>query len=398
MIVRLYPFVAFAGLLVAQQSDVDQAWKLASAGRQSEAIQLLNGVVQKNPRDADARLLLGSLFTEAGDRSQAITQLEAAVQLRPRSAEAENALGEAYNAFGDAKAARNPFERAIALNPRFAPAQLNLGMVLVSAGEFAAAATHLDQAIALLSNGEDAAYAHYLRAKVYTASNDLRKATAQLEKAVTLRVDFREAWSDLADARKALQDDPGTLAALKRNAELAPGDAKAQYRLGAEYLSQGNSHQAVEYLAAANRLDPSDQPALSALVIALRRDGKAEESDKAKQQLTELIRHKQAADQTRISAIQLNDEGAKLQKDGDFHGAADKYRQALDLYPENVTVRVNYAVALLRLANWTEGLNQLHDALTRDPGNAKIKAALADALAQAPSDLRPKWAEDPQRK
>src|SRR6202012_5014060 len=115
-----------------------------------------------------------------------------------------------------------------------------------------------------------------------------------------LRADFRETWSELAEARKALQDDSGALAAFKRNAELSPDDAKAQYRLGAEYLAQSNAHLAVQYLATANHLDPSDQPALSALVIALRRDGRADESDRAKQQLAELIRRKQAADQTRI--------------------------------------------------------------------------------------------------
>ena len=69
----------------------------------------------------------------------------------------------------------------------------------------------------------------------------------------------------------------------------------------------------------------------------------------------------------------------------------EKYRQALELSPEHVGIRVNYAVALLRLGQWTEGLTQLHEALLRDPENAKIKAALKDAMAQAPPGTAPKW-------
>jgi predicted Zn-dependent protease len=44
---------------------------------------------------------------------------------------------------------------------------------------------------------------------------------------------------------------------------------------------------------------------------------------------------------------------------------------------------VNVAVALLKLGNWEEGISQMREALRREPGNAKIQKALADALAQA---------------
>jgi hypothetical protein len=52
---------------------------------------------------------------------------------------------------------------------------------------------------------------------------------------------------------------------------------------------------------------------------------------------------------------------------------------------------VNYAVALLRLGEWTAGLDELHGALQRDPENAHIRALLTDALAQAPPNAVPKW-------
>jgi predicted Zn-dependent protease len=46
-------------------------------------------------------------------------------------------------------------------------------------------------------------------------------------------------------------------------------------------------------------------------------------------------------------------------------------------------MRVNLAVALLKLGNWQEGIAQMRDALRREPGNTQVQKALEDALAQA---------------
>ncbi len=94
--------------------------------------------------------------------------------------------------------------------------------------------------------------------------------------------------------------------------------------------------------------------------------------------------------------MRLNNEGAAAEKSGDLRTALAKYREASQLYPEHVGIRVNYAVALLRLGQWTTGLDELHEALLRDPENQKIKATLKDALVQAPPNVAPKWKQDVQ--
>lgn len=329
-------------------------------------------------------MLLGSILQEEGDRTGSIAQLTEAVRQRPRSAEAQNALGEAYNTFGDSKSARGPFEKAVALNPRFATAQVNLGLVLLEAGELESAAAHLDRAIELLGRQEDAAYAHYLRAKVCTAQSEVKKAAAHLQEAVALRPDFPEAWSDLGQARKTLLDDAGALAAFERAVTLAPDDSVAQTRLGSEYLSQGQAHQAVEHLEQAARLDPNDQSILYQLQRALRADGQDAQAAAIKQKLAELLRNKDKRDQNAVTGIELNNQGADLEKAGDVRGALQKYQAALDLLPDHVGIRVNLAVALLRLGQWKEGLAELQEAVRREPNNAVLRAALDDALTQAP--------------
>lgn len=389
---RLFIAVACAGFLLAQTSPgpahrapVEDAWDLLAKGNRQEAIRLLHDIIRTHPGDADARLLLGSVLSEDGDRSESIAQLSEAVRLRPRSAEAHNALGEAYSNFAETKEARAEFEKAVAVDPRFAQAQVNLGLILLEAGEARAAAEHLDRAIQVLGETPDAAYPRYLRAKVYMEQNQVDKAAAQLKDAVSLRPDFAEAWSDLGQARKTLLDDAGALAAFERAVELQPQDDVAQYRLGAEYLEQGNTHFAVVHLRKAFSLNPENQSTLYSLQLALREDGQPEQAAAVKQKLEQLLRQRDTASQNALRAVQLNNQGTELQKAGNLRGALEKYRAALGLYPEHVGIRVNYAVALLRLGLWSEGISELREAVRREPDNPVLKQALADALAQAPA-------------
>jgi tetratricopeptide (TPR) repeat protein len=266
------------------------------------------------------------------------------------------------------------------------------GKALLEASKPDEAAAYLDRALKLLGHRQAAAYPFYLRAKVYSHDNQVQQAAAALEESVAIDPALAEAWSDLGMARKLLLNDQGALAAFQHAARLDPDDAVAQYRLGAEYLRQDKPGAAVGPLREAYRLNPEDQSTLNSLQIALRQSGKRDEADKVKAQLAEVLRKRDQFSQDALKAVRINNEGAALEKAGDLRAALDKYRQALQLYPQHVGIRVNYAVALLRLGQWSEGLTELHEALNRDPGNARIKAALDDALAQAPRNLLPDWA------
>lgn len=263
---------------------------------------------------------------------------------------------------------------------------------LLEVSKPAEAAAYLDRALKLLGHQQAAAYPLYLRAKVYSADNQTQRAAAALEESVALDPSLAEAWSDLGMVRKLLRNDRGALAAFQHAVHLDADDAVAQYRLGAEYLRQDKPADAVGPLQEAYRVNPEDQSTLNSLQIALRRSGRNQEAEKIKAQLAEVLRKRDQFSQDALRAVRINNEGAALQKTGDLRAALEKYREALGLYPEHVGIRVNYAVALLRLGQWTEGLTELHEALNRDPGNGRIKAVLDDALAQAPRDLLPGWA------
>jgi protein O-GlcNAc transferase len=362
---------------MAQKPAVETAWQLVAQGKRDQAVSLLRDLIQADPRNADARLLLGSILMESGQRSESIEQLREGVRLRPKSAEAHNALGEAYIAFGETAGARPEFERAVELDPRHAQAHVNLAAILMEQGE---------QRIRMIRPSAirrkpDAAIP--TRAKIYSEERDAAKAAAELQQAVELRPDFAEAWSDLGEARKSLSDGNGALAAFRRAVALRPEDPVARVRLGSQLLDTGAAHEAVVHLDEAVRLDPKNQSALNALQRALRQDGQVERAGAATKKLAELLRARDEADQKLVVALETNNRGAELQKAGDVRAALEKYRAAVDLLPDHIGMRLNLAVALLKLGNWQEGVSQMREALRREPGNAQVQKALDEALAQA---------------
>ena len=58
------------------RAPVEIAWDLVAKGKSGEAVALLQETVKKDPRNADARPLLGSILMEAGERNESISELQ----------------------------------------------------------------------------------------------------------------------------------------------------------------------------------------------------------------------------------------------------------------------------------------------------------------------------------
>lgn len=384
---RFLAVSALTGLLAAQPGPLDPAWDLLAKGDRDGALRVVQKAIANRPRDGEARLLLGSILSDAGRVSEAIIELKEAVRLLPRSPLALNALGEAYNSAGDLKSARTFFEKAILFDAKFAQGHVNLGSVLAQLGENGRAAEHLDRALALLGSTADASYAQYLRAKIYTEQKEPDKAASMLKKAVWIQPGFAEAWSDLGQAQKALLDDDAAFGSFQRSVELNPDNAISQYRLGAEYLRKGKAHDAVTHLQASYRIDSENQSTLYSLQMALRQDGQIEEARRVKEKLAEVLRAIDTESQNAFLALRLNNEGAALEKSGNLSAAVAKYRSAVAADRAHSGYQLNLAVALLRLGQWQEGLAELREEVRRNPGDVPAETALRDALEQAPVEF-----------
>ena len=382
-LVRLLAVLVCTELLVAGQSSLGKARDLVSKGSLKEAEVMLRQIIAADPNEADARMLLGEALALEGVRGESIAQLAEAVRLRPNSANAHNELGVALSRFVEIKAAREEFEKALELDANLAEAHVNLSLILAQAGEFGPAGEHLDRAIELQRNRRAAAYAHYLRAKVWGAQDQIQKSIAELQKAVQLRPDYAEAWSDLGGMRRLALDRVGAVQALERAVALKPDDALAQYRLGQLYLQGGQALKAVEHLKQALSYTPDDRATLYNLMLALRKTGQLEEAKPIEKRMVELQHQSARASEVGLAAAGLNSEGIQLEQSGNLPAALNKYRAALDLDPTGFGFRLNYALALCRLGRWQDGVVELREVLRDDPDNADAAKALYIASEQA---------------
>ena len=211
MVVGLIVVLACSELLAQGQSSLERARKLVSVGSFDKAEAMLRQTIAADPSNIDARVLLGKTLALQGVRGEAIEQLAEAVRLNPSSATAHNEFGMVLSRFVEVRAARQEFERALELDPGLAEAHVNLSLVLAQAGELAAAGDHLDRAIELQGNHPEAAYAHYLRAKIWAAQDQIDKAMDEFQRAVHLRPDYAEAWSDLGGMRRLALENAGAM-------------------------------------------------------------------------------------------------------------------------------------------------------------------------------------------
>jgi len=383
MVVGLTVVLACSELLAQGQSSLERARELVSIGSFDKAEAMLRQTIAADPNNIDARVLLGTTLALRGVRGEAIEQLAEAVRLNPSSANARNEFGMVLSRFVEVRAARQEFERALELDPGLAEAHVNLSLVLAQAGELAAAGDHLDRAIELQGNHPKAAYAHYLRAKIWAAQDQTDKAMVEFQTAVHLRPNYAEAWSDLGGMRRLALDNAGAIGALQRAVALKPDDALAQYRLGQLYLQGGQAFKAVQHLKQALFYTPNDRATLYNLMLALRKAGRSEEARPIERRMAELQHQSDRASEVGFTASDLNSEGIQLERLGDIRAALAKYRAALDLDPTGFGFRLNYALALCRLGRWQDGIVELREVLRLDPDNADAAKALYIAVDKA---------------
>jgi len=91
--------------------DYTTAVKAIDAGRFAEAIPLLEGVVARDGRNADAYNWLGYAVRRSGDPTRAIPIYQKALDIDPKHRGAHEYIGEAYLILGDVASARRHLKR-----------------------------------------------------------------------------------------------------------------------------------------------------------------------------------------------------------------------------------------------------------------------------------------------
>lgn len=126
---------------------------LIQAGKPKAALERTEALIEKSPRDVQARFVRSVLLAELGQTQEAITTLEALTQEFPELPEPHNNLGVLLAARGQYELARAALERALMAEPSYLTAHENLGDLYVAmAAQAYRQATQLDPKSAKLQS------------------------------------------------------------------------------------------------------------------------------------------------------------------------------------------------------------------------------------------------------
>jgi arylsulfatase A-like enzyme/Flp pilus assembly protein TadD len=182
--------IEVSNLLHDAMFDVEDA-------RYQEAIPLLERVLKEQPEMPIAEMQLGIAEARLKSYEKALVLLQKAVQLLPDSGMGHYELGLALFETGDWKAAAPQFEAAAARAPRWADAHFSLAAVYARIDRVPDAMTELDTTLTL---SPDHYRANLLRGRILFLQGNPTLALGNLEKAVQVQPDSREAHLFLADA------------------------------------------------------------------------------------------------------------------------------------------------------------------------------------------------------
>jgi tetratricopeptide (TPR) repeat protein len=266
-----------------------RAQALARAGKTTEAMAVLNEIVRRIPKHADALHHLGVLSLQSGKAELAVGYLRRAAAAAPSSALIQTHLGAALRRHGDLEAAVKHHRHAIRLDPALAAAHGNLGNAL------------RDQGIR-------------------------DEAESCFREALRLQPSFLDAQLNLGLLLVDLERNAEAEAALRAVVERAPKHVKALFELGNLLRRQHRYNEAREAYEAVLAVNPADAPTLINLAATLQASGRVHE--------TPALFQRALAVAPNLPEVHVG-LGGVLHLEGRTAEAEAAYRHAISLAPNN---------------------------------------------------------------
>ena len=319
------------------------AWQNLQAGQWQQAEQIYQQVLDVDPHQLDALLLLGVIAYQTGRSQQAVDYLQTALRVKPDFAEALNYLGMALQAQGRVAEAVQCYEQALRVRPDFAEAHNNLAIVLRRQGKLAEAVDHLQHTLRLMPASAEG---HYNLGNILREQGRLAEAAACFQEAVRLRPDFAPAHNNLGIALEELGKLGAAAASFAQALRLRPDFAEAHNNLGNVLRQLGRLDQAAASLEQALRLAPEDALAHNNLGNVWLADDKLAEAAACFEDALR-IRPDYADAHYNLSIV--------LQHQGRFAEALVRLEQALSLRPDFAEAHYNRSMLRLLLGDYEHG-------------------------------------------
>jgi tetratricopeptide (TPR) repeat protein len=364
----------------------------AKTGRIRDAVLEAQDIIKRDPKNVEARRLLGRIYLrslgdmQAGTQSEnilklAIEQYENIVRLQPDSVEDHLVLGRLYRLGEDRLKAEKEFQTAVKLQPSSEEAVTTLAILYTDEGDFTRALNVLEA----IPDKERTSKVYSTLGFTYEQKKDYKKAISNYSKAVDQDSDNLDALRGLA---QNLLNDGQTAAALEKYKQIVdadPQDAQTYMRIAEIYRKDGKFDQALDMLKKAQAVVPDSLELPYNMAVIYEGLGRYED---AIQTLTTLIQRNQRAEgvyspgERNNMAIFLERLGTIYREDKKPQQAVETFRKMAALGDESASRGYQQMIDTYRdNRQWKEATDVAEEAAKKLPNDRGLKMILASQEA-----------------
>jgi len=360
----------------------------AKTGRIRDAVTEAEEIIKRDPKNLDARRLLGRIYLrslgdiQGGSQSQeilkrAILQYEQIVGLDPKSVEDHLLLGRLYRLNNQGAKAEQEFKEAVQLEPNSEEAVTTLSYLYIEEGDTSRALAILEA----VPEAERTARVYSALGFTYEQKKDYKNAIAAFQKAVEQDKDNLDAVRGLAQNLMSDGQIEAALAQYQMIAEADPQDAQSYQRMAEIYRRDGKFDQALESLKKAQAIVPDSLEVPYNMAVIYEGMGRF---DEASQILQDLLKRSEKADGTYTTAERNNRAifierlGSIYRQQNKTQASVDAFRKMLPLGEENAVRAYQEMIETYRSAKqWQQATAIAQEAAQKMPNDRGLQMVLA---------------------
>lgn len=341
-----------AGRLFQEILDIDpgnaEAWMMvgvaqAQSGNADGARASLVRAIELDPQYPDAYLHLARVQAATGQLGAAVTNARMATQCDAAFGDAWLLLAELSATAGDTPGAESSYRRLLQLEPGRADVRNRLAAICAVQGRFDEAVHECREA---LRSAPDNPEIHANLGNVYAGHGDNVDAIACFQRALQLAPEFAGARLNLGNTFSETGQHRKAAECYRRLVDENPGFVDAHISLGGCYLKLGEFAQALACYDAVLTTVPDSPVALMNRGVAL---GHLEQNIEALRTFNRLLE----LDPEHVEA--WRNRGMVEKRLGNFEAAVTSMKRALSLSPGNLDARLSLGLLELSQGNFRDG-------------------------------------------
>ncbi len=332
-----------------------QGHALQMQGRLAEAGDIYREVLAKDPRNAPAMHLLGTLALLSGQLQPGVDLIRQSLAILPGFAPAHDNLGKGLEKMGKLDEALTSFGRVIALAPGHAEGFASRGRVLERLGRYEEALKDFDKALSLKGDPE----LSLNRGAVLLQMKRFEEALTAFDKAIAMGFTHPIGRFNRGVALTALGRNEDALAAYDELAARHPDFADGHVNRGLVLEKLGRPEEALASFEQAIAINADHQEAYlnrGALLTGLNRHDEA------------IAAYGALLARWPDDASAYNNRGNAQKSLGALEKALADFDRAVALKPDVASVQINRGNVLQALAHFDEAMIAYDTALALDPG------------------------------